>query len=49
MGGKASAARIYPDELRDAIVLGLKHQLVADGVISDRRSIMEILQEDILG
>ena len=49
MGGKASAARVYPDELCEAVVQGLKRQLTVDGELTDKNSIRQLMEDNILG
>ena len=47
MGGRASAARVYPDELCEAVVQGLKRRLTVDGKLSDKNSLRQLMEDDI--
>ena len=40
MGGKAGACRVYPDQLCEVIVVGLKRQLTIDGDKADKRGVL---------
>ena len=46
MSGRAKAAQVYPDELCDAVLRGLKHQLTIDGVIRSPMDFKVLMLED---
>ena len=45
LGGRAAKAAIYPPQLCEAILRGLKRQLIADGSISRNEKMLQVCQE----
>ena len=48
VGGRAAKAAIYPPQLCEAILRGLKRQLISDGSIARKEKMMQVCQESWL-
>ena len=48
LGGRAAKAAIYPPQLCEAILRGLKRQLIADGSISRNEKMLQVCQEPLM-
>ena len=48
VGGRAAKAAIYPPQLCEAILRGLKRQLISDGSIARNEKMMQVCQESWL-